>query len=616
MAESGPKRRGSARRQRLRLEPLEPRVLLSGSLVISEFMALNHETLQDSFGDHSDWIEIHNSGSEAVNLDGWFLTDDQDELTKWRFPEVALEPDAYLVVFASGRDIAQPGQELHTNFALSSDGEYLALVEPDGQTIASEYSPRYPDQRADVSYGIGHDIQVTSLLEAGAPCSVYVSATTPPPPDWAERTFDDSAWLAGTTGVGFEQSVPGFAVWTHKANVTVGNLDVAEQVVADPAKQSWTEAANSTVANFFNTGGHGHYDANEQSFPGLFINQDANDYVVHITADLIIPSAGQWTIGANTDDGFRLTISGVTTSSVTNSSTPVGGDTISYYNPRGPGDTLGVFDFPAAGKYSLEVVFYERGGGSELELFAAPGAHSSWNASDFDLIGDTDHGGLAVEAQVVGSGSELGYGNLIATDIESEMFGATPSAFIALAFALMRRVGESSRRPILLEIIVYSLSGLPADDDCCGGSVSLPSCFSASFLSHCSRSNPESDFTTVGNWVIIENSGLATAAILFPEFKESRKWLDQAFGRLDRELGRQVYPDGCQKELTTGYHQVCINCFRRAMKIKVPVVSAIDKVIQASINLACRFIGNFDGAIVSYFQNHELVFRTARLAVG
>ncbi|MEW6356328.1 MAG: alginate lyase family protein [Planctomycetota bacterium] len=70
-----------------------------------------------------------------------------------------------------------------------------------------------------------------------------------------------------------------------------------------------------------------------------------------------------------------------------------------------------------------------------------------------------------------------------------------------------------------------------------------------------------------GNWVIIENSGLVTAAVMFPEFKESKGWLKQAFARLDQEFGRQVYPDGCQKELTTGYHQVCINCFRAATRI-------------------------------------------------
>src|SRR6185369_11273395 len=43
---------------------------------------------------------------------------------------------------------------LHTDFKLDGDGEYLALVMPDGSTIASQYSPRFPQQRSDVSYGL------------------------------------------------------------------------------------------------------------------------------------------------------------------------------------------------------------------------------------------------------------------------------------------------------------------------------------------------------------------------------------------------------------------------------------------------------------------------------
>ena len=64
-----------------------------------------------------------------------------------------LLPGGYLVVFASTKNRALPGSELHTNFSLSAGGEYLALVQPDGVTIATEFSTVYPPQRSDVSYG-------------------------------------------------------------------------------------------------------------------------------------------------------------------------------------------------------------------------------------------------------------------------------------------------------------------------------------------------------------------------------------------------------------------------------------------------------------------------------
>jgi len=130
--------------------------MLDGSLVISEFMAINRNTLVDEDGADSDWIEIYNPTGATVHLDGWSLTDEADELTRWSFPAVALEPDEYLVVFASDKDRTDPLQELHTNFKLDGDGEYLALVEPGG-TVSYEYAPAYPAQSADVSYGIASD---------------------------------------------------------------------------------------------------------------------------------------------------------------------------------------------------------------------------------------------------------------------------------------------------------------------------------------------------------------------------------------------------------------------------------------------------------------------------
>lgn len=108
---------------------------LSGELIISEFMASNRSGLTDEDGDTSDWIEIHNPTSETANLNSWHLTDDVENLTKWTFPSTPLAPGGYFVVYASGKDRAQPSGQLHTNFRLSADGEYLGLVEPDGTTI-------------------------------------------------------------------------------------------------------------------------------------------------------------------------------------------------------------------------------------------------------------------------------------------------------------------------------------------------------------------------------------------------------------------------------------------------------------------------------------------------
>ena len=53
---------------------------------------------------------------EPVNLGGWYLTDDRDNLRRWTFPSVALAPGGFLVVFASGNNAVDPAGNLHTNF--------------------------------------------------------------------------------------------------------------------------------------------------------------------------------------------------------------------------------------------------------------------------------------------------------------------------------------------------------------------------------------------------------------------------------------------------------------------------------------------------------------------
>jgi hypothetical protein len=122
--------------------------------IISEFMACNTAGLRDRDGDTSDWLELFNPGTRVLDLQGWYLTDDMSDLEKWELPEIRLGPGEYRVIFASGKNEREAAGELHTSFSLRAEGESLALVAPDGTTIASAY-PDYPPQFADISYGIG-----------------------------------------------------------------------------------------------------------------------------------------------------------------------------------------------------------------------------------------------------------------------------------------------------------------------------------------------------------------------------------------------------------------------------------------------------------------------------
>ena len=126
---------------------------LKADPIITEFLAANTSGLVDEDGDRPDWAEIHNPDPTPFSLNGSYLTDDPNDLQKWRFPDITLEPDDYLVIFASRKNRAIAGDELHANFALSRPGDFLALVNSDGTTIVSEFAPVFPEQFADISYG-------------------------------------------------------------------------------------------------------------------------------------------------------------------------------------------------------------------------------------------------------------------------------------------------------------------------------------------------------------------------------------------------------------------------------------------------------------------------------
>jgi hypothetical protein len=199
---------------------------------INEIMAVNDIGLDDEDRDESDWIEIYNPGTDTVDLQGWYLTDDNSDLTQWAFPQVVLGPDAYLIVFASGKDRRDPLGILHTNFKLSGGGEYLGLVRPDGRTVVSEFFPTYPKQAPDVSYGPIGSTAETAFIMPGAPARALVprnSALEPNPRQsdtsrpWAQENLNDSSWQAGTTGVGYNfEGLVGLDVSTMRnSNTTV-----------------------------------------------------------------------------------------------------------------------------------------------------------------------------------------------------------------------------------------------------------------------------------------------------------------------------------------------------------------------------------------------------------
>ena len=96
----------------------------------------------------ADWLELINLESGPVDLSGWLLIEDQSSEEAWAFPEgTVLEPGALLVVVAD--EGMSAATQLSASFKLSSGGEALTLVDPEG-ILADEVE--FPPLDSDTAY--------------------------------------------------------------------------------------------------------------------------------------------------------------------------------------------------------------------------------------------------------------------------------------------------------------------------------------------------------------------------------------------------------------------------------------------------------------------------------
>ncbi len=102
-------------------------------LVINEIMAANLSSVSDQSGEYDDWVELYNGGSVSINLNSFYLSDDENDLTKWSFPNISIPADGYLIIWCDTAGTSQAG--LHTTYRLSADQEEVYLTDPTGTVI-------------------------------------------------------------------------------------------------------------------------------------------------------------------------------------------------------------------------------------------------------------------------------------------------------------------------------------------------------------------------------------------------------------------------------------------------------------------------------------------------
>ncbi len=115
-------------------------LVCESDLRISECVSSNH----DSFfhyggGGYNDWVEVCNYGDQAINMGGYYLSDNAAEPTMWPLPAYTLFPGNSIAFLCSGDESLTEQYFTHTNFKIDAQGEGVYLFDAQGKLVDHLY---------------------------------------------------------------------------------------------------------------------------------------------------------------------------------------------------------------------------------------------------------------------------------------------------------------------------------------------------------------------------------------------------------------------------------------------------------------------------------------------
>jgi hypothetical protein len=127
---------------------------------------------------NGDWIELHNRSLSAVNISGWFLSDDKDLPQKYMIPAgITMEPDSYRVFNAT--------QTFGNAFGLNPNGESVYLTNPTGERFKASYGPTPFAKSQGIRYAVPV-VETDFVIQNRATLGAANSGSSPPDIVFAE----------------------------------------------------------------------------------------------------------------------------------------------------------------------------------------------------------------------------------------------------------------------------------------------------------------------------------------------------------------------------------------------------------------------------------------------
>jgi hypothetical protein len=268
-----------------------------------------------------DWIELKNNAASEVNLSGWALTDNPGAPQKWLFPNGTTIPaGGYLVVACSGRNITapNPGGLLHTNFALNSKGEYLALRNAAGM-IQSELGT-VPEQDAFHTWGLDSGSGQYRYLDLATPGAANIAGTAAD--IVTEVNFSHpTGFYTSAPSIGLSTSTPGAAIRytldgsepTNSSTLYTGPFNPTVKAVTGPGSGlilkeffQWSAGTFVPPPSFPASA----TPTSAQLLPQFETPSNVSDYYTHrVRGYLHPPATGNYEFWLATDDDGELWLS-------------------------------------------------------------------------------------------------------------------------------------------------------------------------------------------------------------------------------------------------------------------------------------------------------------------
>lgn len=151
-------------------------------IFINEWMAKNSVGIRDPADNaQDDWFELYNAEPVAVNLGGYYLSDDAAVPLKYQIPNTGryqIPSRGFLVVWADNQtnQNSSTRSNLHVNFQLGGSSGTILMTAPDGVTLVNSIT--YGSQTNDIGEG-----RYSDGASARYYMSPYTTNTTPSAPN-------------------------------------------------------------------------------------------------------------------------------------------------------------------------------------------------------------------------------------------------------------------------------------------------------------------------------------------------------------------------------------------------------------------------------------------------